>query len=356
MEQNTPPTEENETTGTPENQAENQPETTPQEEQPVSTPQNEYNIPNNIEFMGEGTELLGITLLNMVLTSLTLGLYYPWARVARLRFFYQNAFLNGTPFVFSGNGKELFKGFIKVFVLFIALYAGLIAVTVLRIELLTVVYLLFYFAAIIVLIPLAIHSALRYRLSRTSWRGIHFGYRGDRGRLILDFIIGYLLSSFTLGIYQSWFVNKLRTYLIGNMRFGSIYFGYDGDGGEVFWINFKGFVLSMLTFGIYYFWYRTEYLNYFIRHTYMEQNGKRFYLNVDYSGSEFFGLMVVNTFLTLFTFGFGTPFAAVRTARFIVNNMEIPAELDLENIAQTEDDYRDASGDDLLDAFDIGIA
>jgi uncharacterized membrane protein YjgN (DUF898 family) len=312
--------------------------------------------PNTLEFRGSGTELLGITLYNMVLTSFTFGLYYPWARVARLKFLYQNAYLNNTPFVFSGTGKELFKGFIKFFAILLVLYIGFFAAFFSKKpEMIVLVYVIF-FAALLILIPLAIHGALRYRLSRTSWRGIHFGYRGNRGKLIADYIIGTLLTSVTLGIYQSWFTNQLRTYLIGNMRFGSIYFGYDGDGGELFWINFKGLVLSILTFGLYYFWYQAEYMNYFVRHTYLEHEGTRHELQAEFNGSEYLGLLIVNLFLTLFTFGFGAPFATVRMVKFIINNITIPQELNFDNIAQTEDEYKDATGEDVLDYLDMGIA
>lgn len=311
--------------------------------------------PNAIEFKGNATELLGIMLLNWVLTAITLGLYYPWARVAKLRFMYQNAYLNNTAFVFSGTGKELFKGFIKLFAVLVVFYGLIIAGIVSHNPLAAAIGPLLLIIGLAVLVPLAIHGALRYRLSRTSWRGIHFGYRGDRGRLMGDFIVGYLVTFFTLGLYYSWFVNSLRTYIIGNMRFGSIYFGYDGRGGQLFWINFKGVILSYLTLGIYFFWYRTEYMNYFAKHTYLEQNGHRHYLKPNFSGGEFFGLMIVNLFLTLFTFGLGTPWVIVRTAKFILNNIDIPQEINFDLIAQTEDEFKDATGEDVLDFLDLGI-
>lgn len=317
---------------------------------PVGAPEK-----NELVFKGEGTELLGIMLLNWILTSFTLGLYYPWARVAKLRFLYQNTLLNGTPFVFSGTGKELFKGFIKFFLIIAIFYAGFFAAFISKnVGAIIIVYIVFIIAAV-VLVPLAIHGALRYRLSRTSWRGIHFGYRGDRGKLIGDFVIGYLLNTFTLGIYQSWFINGLRTYIIGNIRFGSLYMGYDGEGGKVFWINFKGFFLTFFTLGLYYFWYYMEYMDYFARHTYFEQDGERHYLKPRFSGTDYFGLMIVNLFLTLFTFGFGTPWVITRTIKFFLNSIDIPDGIDLNRIQQTEDEYKDATGEDALDYLDLGI-
>ena len=328
------------------------------EETTIITPEEQTapKAPNTLEFKGSGVELLGITLYNTIITSFTLGLYYPWARVARLKFLYQNSYLNNTPFVFSGTGKELFKGFIKFFAYIIIFYGGFIAAFIHNDPIIIGVVYFVFLGSLFFIIPLAIHGALRYRLSRTSWRGIHFGYRGNRAKLIGDYIIGSILSTVTLGIYQSWFTNNLRTYIIGNIRFGSIYFGYEGDGGELFWINFKGLVLSILTLGIYYFWYQAEYMNYFVKNTYLEHDGKRHELDANFEGSEYFGLLIVNLFLTLFTFGFGAPFATVRLAKFIINNISIPQELDFEKIAQTEDEYLDATGEDVIDYLDIGIA
>lgn len=312
-------------------------------------------VKNKMAFTGSGTELLGIMLLNWVLTAITLGLYYPWARIARLKFIYQNTDLNGTPFIFHGTGKEVFKGFIKFFA-FLAVMYSLIFVTAAKgNKMLADIIVYILFLSFIVIIPLAIHGALRYRLSRTSWRGIHFGYRGERGKLIMDFITGYFATIFTLGLYSAWFVNNLRTYIIGNCRFGSLYFGYDGKGSELFWINLKGFFLSIITLGIYYFWYMKNWMNYYADHTYIEQNGQRHYLRGKFEGGDYFALVIINLFLTLFTFGLGTPWVIVRTAKYVLSNLDIPEGIDFENIAQTEDDYGDATGDDIIDYLDLGI-
>lgn len=310
---------------------------------------------NELEFTGEAGNLLVIMITNWILCMITLGLYYPWARVKKLAFIYQNTYLNQTAFVFSGTGNELFKGFIKFFAIVGLMYGILLAGAILENTALIIGATILFFIGGVLLVPLAMHGAFRYRLSRTSWRGINFGYRGDRGILIQEFIKGYVLTLFTFGLYQSWFVNTLRKYIIGNMRFGSLYFGYDGEGSKLFVINLKGIFLSYFTLGIYYFWYKTNYINYFANHVYIEQNGKRHYLKANTQGSEYFGLMIVNMFLTLFTFGLGTPWVIVRTIKYILNNLELPEEIDFNTIAQTEDEYKDATGDDALDYLDLGI-
>jgi uncharacterized membrane protein YjgN (DUF898 family) len=308
---------------------------------------------NKINFNGDGWELLGIMILNGILNMVTLFIYYPWSRVNKLRFIYQNAALNDTPFVFHGTGKELFRGFVKVLLLF-ALFVALIVYKIYNPQMILPLF-AFYLLVLFVIVPVAIHGALRYRLSRTSWRGIHFGYRGDRQQLIMKFITGYLGVMFSFGIYTSWFVTDMRNYIIGNIRFGNLRFGYDGKGGELFLINLKGLILGICTLGIYYFWYKKRWMNYFAQHTYIEQDGNRYYLESNYGGEEFLWLVLGNLFLTIFTLGLGTPWIILRTARFVVNNIDIPAEIDFNRIAQTEDNYEDATGEDIIDFLDLGI-
>jgi len=325
----------------------------PPEPAPMYTPLKE----NTLHFKGQPTELLGIMLFNWILTSFTLGLYYPWARVNKLRFLYGNAVLNDTPFIFHGTGKELFRGFLKFFV-FIALWYGILIYTKIKGPEAASIYgysLLFFSIAFLFIIPLAIHGAMRYRLSRTSWSSIHLGYRGERGHLLGEFLVGVLLSVVTLGLYYSWFIHRMRTYIIGNCRFGSLRFGYKGSGSELFIINLKAIILVPMTFGLYYFWYKKEFLNYFINCTYLEQNGERFHLKGSIKGGSYLSLSLINFFITLFTLGMGIPWVITRTIHFILNNMELPIEIDFENIAQTEDEFKDATGEDVLDYLDLGI-
>lgn len=312
---------------------------------------------NTLRFKGQGTELLGIMLFNWILTSFTLGLYYPWARVNKLKFMYSNALLNETPFIFHGTGKELFKGFLKFYGFILLWYVLLIYINIEGREAatLSMIFIPLFMLAFLFIIPLAIHGAFRYRLSRTSWHGIHLGYRGERRHLLMEFITGAVLSVLTLGIYYPWFIHKMRTYIIGNCRFGSLRFGYDGSGSELFVINLKGFVFSFFTLGLYYFWYQKEYINYLANFTYLEQNGKRFHLKGKIRGGSYFSLSIVNLFLTIFTLGFGIPWVITRTINFMINNIELPQQINFEDIAQTEDEYLDATGEDVLDYFDLGI-
>lgn len=66
--------------------------------------------------------------------------------------------------------------------------------------------------------------------------------------------------------------------------------------------------------------------------------------------------MVGNLLLVIFTLGLGTAWAEMRTLRFIWNNIKMEGNINLEEVYQTEDEYNDAFGEDLLDFFEIDIA
>ncbi|HET7898715.1 MAG TPA: DUF898 family protein, partial [Flavisolibacter sp.] len=106
-------------------------------------------------FHGKGSEYFRILLVNTILTTVTLGLYYPWAKERKLKYLYSKNTFEETPFVFSGTGKEMFKGFIRAFGLLILLYAAFFYL-VLNGAVGTALLLLY--GSLIALVPVALHG------------------------------------------------------------------------------------------------------------------------------------------------------------------------------------------------------
>ena len=213
----------------------------------------------HLEFKGEGSAFFGILIVNWILTVLTLGFYYPWARAKQLQYTYSHTTLNNESFYFSGTGAEMFKGFIKLigmYLLFIVVYGLFVRYAESPILAVLVLYL-----CIFAIIPVIIHGSLRYRMSRTSYRGIRFGYRGDRRELMVQFFRDVLLSIVTFGIYSSWLSMNLRSYTHRHMRYGNIEFSNEAKGADYFVLNLKGGLLTILTLGIYSFWWQKDIFN-----------------------------------------------------------------------------------------------
>jgi uncharacterized membrane protein YjgN (DUF898 family) len=308
-----------------------------------------------VTFHGEGAKLFGIYIVNILLTFVTLGLYYPWARAALLKYMYEESEFEGSRFTFHGTGKEMFIGFIKAIGIFLGLYCILFAAAATRNMAITLIGVAVFYIGFLLLIPIAIHGALRYRASRSSWRGIHFGYRGDRKEFLNMFVVGGLITICTFGIYGAWLAIEIRKYIFKHLRFGSISFSYEGEGGAFFWLNVKGYFLSILTLGIYSFWWVKDLFAYYVNNIRMYQDETRLTFRSTATAGGYFKLIVVNMLIIILSLGLATPWAIVRAMQFVFSNIHIDGPLDVNAIVQTEVDYTDATGEDLADMIDIGL-
>ncbi|WP_367772650.1 YjgN family protein [Flavobacterium sp. WC2421] len=303
-----------------------------------------------LDFQGKGNDFFGIIIVNWLLTICTLGIYYPWAKAKKLQFLYGQTSLNGDAFAFHGTGKEMFKGFLKAILLFFIL-GGIFGLFI-YLKMPMVGLLLFYFG-IFAILPLAIHGSYRYRMSRTSWRGIRFGYRGDKQELAINFVKWIFLTIITFGIYGPWMSINLRKYLVGNVRFGDAEFDYSGDGSDYFILNLKGYFLSIFTLGIYFFWWQKDLFEYYIDNLTVNKENKEIRLNSTVTGGGFFKLAIVNLAIIVFTLGLGYAWAVTRTLNYIFNNIQLDGNIDLDALNQTEENYKDATGEDLSDFLDL---
>ncbi|MFK8008114.1 MAG: YjgN family protein [Saprospiraceae bacterium] len=308
---------------------------------------NVYPHHHNFSFSGQGSRYFGIWAVNIILTVLTLGLYYPWAKAAIRRFLWNETSLDGDPFVYHGTGKEMFKGFIMAY--------GLIFCMILMVYLFPMAVILFYIG-LILLGPIAIFGAWRYRLSRTSWRGIFFSFRGNLTDFVKLYLKNLFLTIFTLGIYGSWMRVNIMTYLMSHSQFGQYRLDFRGSGGELFGINLGGIILSIITLYIYLPWYIANSFNFTINNIEVEQEDESVYnLKSTLSGGNTFYVIFTNLLMLMFTFGLAFPWVAMRTQKLFTESVNVPEEVDLENLQQDADDYRNATGDDLLDILDIDI-
>lgn len=307
-----------------------------------------------LEFFGKGSDYFAIMIVNWLLTLITLGLYYPWARAKRLRYVYGQTSLNNDRFHFSGTGKEMFRGFIKIILFYIAVNVSyILLLTVIKSPILAI---LFLYLAIFAIIPFAIHGSFRYRMSRTSYRGIRFGYRGNRNELVKNFFKWVLFTVFTLGIYGAWLKMNIRRYTHQNIRFGDVEFSNNANGGEYFILNLKGYFLTIITLGIYYFWWQRDIFNYYIDNMRMEKGEQKIKCYSTATGGGFFGLLMVNFLITVFTLGFGKAWADMRTQKFICNSIKMEGDINFDEIHQTEEEYTNAFGEDAMDFFEIDWA
>jgi len=308
-----------------------------------------------LKFNGDHAQLIGLRIMNNILTVISLGFYYPWAKTAYLKYIYGETEFMESRFTFHGTGKEVFVGFLKAMGLILALYAILFACIFSQSIAAILIGVLIFVVAMLMIVPVAIHGSNRYRLSRTSWRGIHFGYRGNLNEFIKLYLVETLLTMVTFGIYASWMQTKIISYIRSNTRFGNVEFRFDGRGVDLFLIKLKGILLMMVTFGIYSFWYFKNIVAFHIDNTKVIQNGKEINLRTTLSGGQIFAMLITNYLIVIFTLGIGTGIAINRIMREFLGSIEFDNEIDTTTLVQTEEEYKNAMGDDLAGFLDISI-
>jgi len=116
-----------------------------------------------LAFTGTGSEYFRIWIVNLLLTLLTLGFYYPFAKVRRLRYFYANTLVGRHALGFHASPRKMLRGYLLASLMFV-----LYAVADMASKLTGLLALLIVAA----IWPALLRSSLRFRLANTSWRGL----------------------------------------------------------------------------------------------------------------------------------------------------------------------------------------
>lgn len=204
---------------------------------------------------------------------------------------------------------------------------------------------LFIFA----LIPIAIHGMMRYRLSRTSFRGIHFGYRGELKPFYKKTALDLLFTILTFGIYGSWLQVNARKYIMKSSRFGDVSAKFNANGEDLLGLRIIQTLLIIITFYIYTPWALIKFFKFYIENTGLVQNNKTHYLKTNATGEAYFVVLIKATLLSFVTLGIASPIAKLWIHKFYVESISLSRAFDLDIIKQTEKSYKDATGDDMVD-------
>jgi uncharacterized membrane protein YjgN (DUF898 family) len=101
------------------------------------------------------------------------------------------------------------------------------------------------------------------------------------------------------------------------------------------------------------FWWQKDLFEFYVNHLRLQKGNETIRLNSTATGGGFFKLIMTNLLLIIFTVGFGYAWAVTRTFEYLYSVIEIEGDIDLDQLQQTEDDYRDATGDDISDILDL---
>lgn len=355
----------------------------------------------SVEQSAKWRGILPIALLNAALNVITLTLWRFWGRTRVRRYLWSTTKLNGLPLEYTGTGFELFRSFLFVmFAIILPIYAVTLAgQLLLPPERFMIYFGLAYFPLLLGfywLLGAAVWIARRYRLSRTSWRGIRFAQIGSISGYAWA-SIGYgLLTSITLGWFEPAREMRLTRRLWTETWYGDQTFSAEqensGLAASLWWPYALFWFSGLIGYGVFIAVYMALIMP--LVETGSTEMEMSFRIIASIYAAMFAGLAVVglfampyqaallrrkaeivslgglnfrirsgtfslawihivNTVIIVLTLGFGVPIAQMRLWRYIFSRLEIEGEIALDSIAQNPV-KGPGSGEGLADAFDIG--
>ena len=348
-------------------------------------------------FHGSGSEYFRIWTVNVLFSIVTLGIYSAWAKVRTKRYFYGNTELAGDRFEYLANPIAILKGrLIGVALLIAYTVAGLISTTLGGLAGL----------ALALSLPLIFIQAFRFNAHNSAWRGVRFGFDGGAWPAYKAYLLWPLFGLVTLGLGMPLALHRINQYQFDNHRFGEslgnstaraggfyrialisvgIFIGLfvvtfvvfvlitgllvaeqlsstvgaedidpenlDADLASRFLlaglVGYFGFLLSIFTAG---FAYEAMRFGMVFNRIDLAEN----HIRNEIRAPRYFWIQFSNLLLILVTLGLYTPWARVRRARYLLPAMWLETQ-DLDNFVTAEADRISAGGDEIGEAFDLGI-
>ena len=337
-------------------------------------------------FSGQGAELFGIMIVNFIFTVFTLGIYHFWGKVKVRKYLWKHANILGSPLEYTGNGLELFLSFLIVFAA-LMLYSFIMSfVPLLGLIIILVLFWAIYFA---------MYRSIRFRLTRTRWRGIYANLAGSAVKFANNVIFLSIANVVCLGCLTPYITARLYRLVLNNVYWGSMKFSFNGTAKPLYKSFFIGLgvaVLALILFGVFgygYFiilaagmlhggGYGFEHAVYMVMILYLAAimvvalgflyyaacKTRWFYDHLSLPGarftcglplSTFISLYVTNALLLLFTLGLGYAWVVTRTIRCLAAAAVYQGQVDEAAIEQNTQAVP-KRGDGLLDALDLDVA
>lgn len=176
------------------------------------------------EFSGTRKPLFWLLLKNALFTIMTLGIYRFWAKTWVRQYYWSNVRVFGDPLEYTGRPIELLVGFLIVLAILLPM-GGIFSSLEFMAEGAAPIFQqalnIAYYFVLYMLIQVAFYRLWRFRLTRTTWRGIRFGLDGSAWTYLGLAIMWGCVTVLSLGIAFPWMRAKLIEYRMNNSRFGN---------------------------------------------------------------------------------------------------------------------------------------
>lgn len=185
----------------------------------------------SIGFHGRAGEYFGIWISNLFLSIVTVGIYSAWAKVRRIKYFYNNTKIDGFPFSYHATGKQILIGRLVAFAVMIA-YSALTTffpLTAIPISI-----------AFVFALPWLINRSLRFAARMTSWRNVRLDWHGTYAKSFLFFLVCPFVAVLSLGTLVPLIARYYYRYFAESHAFGTTRFRADATISQYY----KGFLAA----------------------------------------------------------------------------------------------------------------
>jgi uncharacterized membrane protein YjgN (DUF898 family) len=189
-----------------------------------------------IIFHGRADEYFRIWIVNTLLTLLTAGVFFAWAKVRKRRYLRGSTELLGHRFDYRANPVRLLVGHVVVLCL------------VLGYSLFGVVYPAIRFGVIgigIVLLPWIVVRSMTFNAHNTVYRGLRFRFNRSLSAALKVYLLEPVLIPLSLGFYYPAWQRSKRGYAINNHRLGDAYFHFEAKVGPFYGTYFLSGVILL---------------------------------------------------------------------------------------------------------------
>jgi uncharacterized membrane protein YjgN (DUF898 family) len=354
---------------------------------------------------GRSVAMIGLCFKILLLSIVTLTVYRFWGRTQVRRYLWGHTVIDGEPLDYLGKGSELLIGFVIAFILYLVPLG--IAINVIftfwppdpagRLVPASLPWVFAVEIGFVYLVMVGLYQALRYRFSRTAWRGVRFSLTGSAfgfgvKALLLIFanllLLGLLTPVMDLAIFGS---------IARNTHFGDKPFRFEGKARSLYGPFLLTYLLILLLLagvgaGIAYLTNMTvgmggqinektapeallQYLPFIImgyvfvlllviavtsfyaaRSLRVKGSGLRFEglsFKLDAHTLSYLWLLLSNLFLIIVTVGVALPITELRRFRYIFSRLSAEGTVDLSQIGQSTGP-RPRFGEGLAEAFGMG--
>lgn len=300
-----------------------------------------------IENTASGPNILFFWLKWGLLTAITFGIAQAWAKAAWIRFGAEHLRIAGHGLEFTGTGAEIFYNRMKAFGIMILLVAVLVVVSLVFGEASEILLPIVVYGLAIGIIPLAIVSGWKWRLSRTEWNNVRMRHVGQSMDFVKMWWKEALLVLLTLGFRTPYLLVRSRRMLVGGARVGNAKASFVGEESDFFAIWIRGFLLTIVTLGVYSFWARAQAIRWNWEHTRL--GGAKFHAT--HEGKDLFFTSLKALVVTIFTFGIGAAWALAWLRDWELSNLSLDGSFDLARLDNHEDGEDGGLAEELAESL-----